>query len=227
VMISQGYENLFRMHKLIVFFSVLKKYSAAASEIAEAGCGEAFFSLALACSGVKVNALDISAQLIDRLNKLKNEIREIDDYITFEVGDVFLIEGNYDLLFNHGVMEHWEKEDRKKVFQVFYKVIRPGGYLIVAVPNLESKFLNLSLNKKINVPKMYDISRASLINELQDLEFDIVETGSSFVGPGFHQWCNKILIWPILIVKTIYPFLPNRLQSLLAAHVYVVAKKRL
>lgn len=108
----------------------------------EAGCGSGKLSLALALLGFKVTALDYAKNALDAaaFNKKELEARlKTKLNITFVTGnleDLSLPVDYFDLVLNEGVIEHWlEKKTRVNVLKQMTKVTKPGGTVVVIVPN--------------------------------------------------------------------------------------------
>ena len=108
----------------------------------EAGCGSGSLSLALASTGRKVVACDISIPLLKNLCSNRDAVS-----LTYEKAkEIFPARGDlerlpfadnsFDAVFNEGVIEHWtERASRLEVLKELIRVVKPGGHLVVFVPN--------------------------------------------------------------------------------------------
>ncbi|MHB2025443.1 MAG: class I SAM-dependent methyltransferase [Elusimicrobiota bacterium] len=109
--------------------------------ILEAGCGTGRFCYLFARDfpASKVLGLDASAHSIKLANSFKNLLSS--NNLEFKMGDIFKIDfpDNYfDVVFNEGVIEHFalsQDLNYKAAFREMVRVAKPGGKILVAVPN--------------------------------------------------------------------------------------------
>lgn len=123
-------------------YSVLKKYVFLEDKrILEAGCGTGRFCCLLARDfpASKVVGIDISENALEIAKSMKLLLGL--DNVEFKKGDLFSIDSpdNYfDLVFNEGVIEHFSLKGNpsyKDALSEMIRVTKPGGKIIVAVPN--------------------------------------------------------------------------------------------
>ena len=63
---------------------------------------------------------------------------------------------SFDLVYHSHVLEHFSKEDGRKLIEECFRVLKPGGVIRIAIPNLEEiaknylKFLELSYQNQTN-----------------------------------------------------------------------------
>lgn len=123
-------------------YSVFKKYiSIEDKRILEAGCGTGRFCCLLAKDfpSSTILGIDISENAL----KIAESMRLLFgfDNISFKKGDLFSIDfpDNYfDVVFNEGVIEHFSLDGNptyKDALKEMVRVTKPGGKIIVAVPN--------------------------------------------------------------------------------------------
>jgi 2-polyprenyl-3-methyl-5-hydroxy-6-metoxy-1,4-benzoquinol methylase len=211
------------------FYKILCRYSNRKDKILEAGCGMAYISFALVKEGFQTTALDISENIIKYLINLKSECGFQGDYPLFISGDIFELDKlnkSYDVVFNHGVYEHFlNKDDRKSALSNIYNSLNKNGRYIVAIPNLINPLFNSAISHD-QVPKMAVFDSQSLQSELREAGFNILESGYLFVGPGFEQWLKTAwLAYPIYVVDKMWGIMPFFLRKMIAAHIYCVAQK--
>lgn len=108
----------------------------------ETGCGSGSLSLAVASTGRRVVTLDIAQAVLDNL--AANHARLAADFasmgpITTVRGDIERMpfaDASFDVVFSEGVIEHWvERPARLAVMREMIRVLRPGGRLVLFVPN--------------------------------------------------------------------------------------------
>lgn len=111
------------------------------SRILEAGCASGKFSASFAMMGCAVTALDFSPAMLENTAQLcamvEREIGPLD--VTFVQGDLErldLLENQFDLVINEGVVEHWlDERERRNVLAQMARVAKPGGTVAIIIPN--------------------------------------------------------------------------------------------
>ena len=212
------------------FHRVLLSHSSAGDKVLEAGCGEAYYSFALAAGGRIVTALDISPVLIARLQKIdKSTSVKTSNRLKFIIGDIFdlsSLKQQFNLVFNHGVYEHWLTwNERSKILENIAMSLKCHGRYALAVPNLKNPMFYLSLSRD-HVPAMQAFTMGRIRAELLHHGMETIDKGYLFVGPGYEQWVkHKWLVYPVELMRTIYRKLPSMFQRLFSAHIYCVGKR--
>lgn len=213
------------------FFRALRRRIRPGDAVLEVGCGWAMSSFALAGEGgVSVTALDIAEKLIADLRHLQKELGgSYATHLTLVAGDAFrlheIMERTFDVVFSDGTYEHFLRdEDRQKFLEQARAVLRNGGIFSVAVPNLHNPFFRSVVNP--TMPAMFPFTLRRLATELHQGGFRLLETGYSFVNPGFEQWVRSHwMVAGILAMNALFRYLPRPVKGLLAAHLYCVAQK--
>ncbi|MBU7008190.1 class I SAM-dependent methyltransferase [Phosphitispora fastidiosa] len=102
-----------------------------------------------------LNALNLAEKLFGFLGK------EVNTYHLdmFKLGN---ITGEFDLLFNSGVLEHFNFDERVKILTEMKKKLNPGGRIVIAIPNHYSLpyrlgYLYLNLVNRWPYPEEYKI----------------------------------------------------------------------
>ncbi len=101
-------------------------------EILEAGCGN-MWALDLKNTDYTLTGIDIDSQGLD---KRINEQKDLDIGILGDLRDVDIDENMYDVIYNSYVLEHIQGAEQ--VLENFIKWLKPGGILILRIPNRES-----------------------------------------------------------------------------------------
>lgn len=81
---------------------------------------------------------------------------------TIEEADFFAVEGQYDVVFSGGVVEHFR--DPLVPLRAFARLVRPGGFLVTDVPNLTA--LN-GLYRRAFKPETFETHRPIRFRELR------------------------------------------------------------
>lgn len=97
----------------------------------EIGCGTGMFTAMFAESSAKIVAVDISQDLLEKARKRgleKDQVRFIN--MRFEDANLY---GPFDAVIGSSVLHHL---DVPRALAKIYEVLRPGGYLAFAEPNM-------------------------------------------------------------------------------------------
>lgn len=110
--------------------------------VLEAGCGSASSSFLL-CKNLNINKLtllDISqkALVFAKLKYEKENLPTPIEYIPGNIFDLCSCKDSFDLTWNVGLIEHYEKEDIKKIISQMELTLKPGGFLAIGIPNKRS-----------------------------------------------------------------------------------------
>ena len=103
-------------------------------EILEAGCGNAWL-LDLGDLSYRLTGLDLDA---DALRIRQTERKDLHEAIIGDLHTVDLKGRQYDVIFNSFVLEH--VTEAEKILDNFYEWLRPGGILILKLPDRESVY---------------------------------------------------------------------------------------
>jgi ubiquinone/menaquinone biosynthesis C-methylase UbiE len=156
---------------------ILDSYCRDGSRILEAGSSTGITSFILDDRFDKT-LVDLNAAAI----KLSRGLFEyFQKKATFVVGDMFrlsLPDEYFDVVFNSGVLEHFEYQDRVRALTEYGRVLRPEGILLVAFPNHFSKPYKLTydyLNSKGRWPYPREIALYDMRKELEEAGLRLME----------------------------------------------------
>ena len=105
-------------------------------KVIEVGCGSGYTSIDLAKRGAEVALLDISAaslrKAVEQFQKLG-----VSEPQTFQCDAMQsdIPSDSFDIAWNGGVIEHFYDEGKKKLLLEMYRIVKPGGRVIILVPN--------------------------------------------------------------------------------------------
>lgn len=115
-------------------------------KILEAGCGTAYYSLALASLGFEVEAFDYNPGALRFASELETKTRQTypDLKIKIGTGNLLNIESEsnqYDLVFNQAVMEYFcDAEERKQALSEMIRATKPGGWIALITQHTAHPF---------------------------------------------------------------------------------------
>lgn len=105
------------------------------ARILDLGCGAGITVAALAERGFNVLGIDVSDHMLDRARK-NCALRGLSDHVSFRVGDaeaLDLPDEAFDVVIAMGLIEYLRRD--RWALQEMGRVLKPGGHLIVTVPN--------------------------------------------------------------------------------------------
>lgn len=143
--------------------------------IIEAGSETGVTSLLLAEDIFTKTLLDYSPTVMVLNGKVKDHLKKKYDLC---LGDMFSMNFNnehFDIVFNAGVLEHYNFEQRVAALREFSRVLVPNGRIIIAIPNHYSMpyrfaYIVRNLLNKWYYPKefkIYDLSKEAKIAHLE------------------------------------------------------------
>lgn len=154
----------------IIIEKIIEKYNI--KEALDAGCGTGLYSILLAKAGVKVTAVDISREMIRKLNMNAQKSNLKIETLVCDLSNINkYLEQKFDAIFCLGnTIPHILKLTQlHKVYKSFFRVLKPEGVLIVQQLNYDKllkykeQIQNIKLvNDKIYV-RFYDYGQ-SMIN---------------------------------------------------------------
>ena len=175
------------------------------ARILDAGAGYGIYSLTLAERGYKVDVLELEAERVAALNKMKDERPVLGDRITTTVGSLTaapMNDSSYDVIVCSDVIEHIP-DDAAAVSEMA-RMLVPGGLLVLTVP------YDSPHNKKIyrgfghERPGYTEEAMRHLIAPY-GLEIEKIDRYEFFFGSALfqvHNWFRS----PALTAFFFYPF---------------------
>ena len=124
-----------------VWTSLLDQYAKPGQRVLDAGCGTGVFSLYLANRGCQVTAIDGSAEMIRICRQQPAPMIPVDFSEGLLPLDSTTVTGPFSLILSSSVLEY--VPDLVGTLQSLTDQLRPGGYLIVSLPNQQSIYRRL------------------------------------------------------------------------------------
>jgi len=120
---------------------VMALFDKVGGQFLDAGCGTGDFLPDLIARRGKVTALDFADDMIEQ-SRTRMARKHLDDQVTFEVGDVTNLDhddNSFDAIIGVGLVEYLT--DYRAALREFYRVLKPGGIVIITVPSIVSPFM--------------------------------------------------------------------------------------
>jgi len=161
------------------------KYLKKGLKILEGGCGVGQYVIYFHREAYDIVGIDFAENTINR-------IREFDSRIPVKVANVLDLpfeDDTFDIYYSGGVVEHFE-EGPERALQEAYRVLKPGGLLLITVPfvnyyrSLEDAVLKLKAF--LRNEKVY--SKKRRFGHHVDDEYLIVNNTRNGNSPGFHLY---------------------------------------
>jgi len=119
--------------------SLAEKYIKEGMKILDVGCGNGRLFELVKNKNVKYFGIDNSEKLIEEAKRLHNK----SGTVNFSVGDILSLpqsDNEFDAIFCIAVLHHIpSKELREKAISQMYRILKPGGILIMSLWNLYQK----------------------------------------------------------------------------------------
>ena len=110
----------------------------AGMKVLDAGCGTGNFSIKLAQSGAAVTGIDISLEMLKRAKEKTEETGLVIDYRKMDLTRLEFSEAYFDCIISMAVFEFIQMPE--KVMGELFRVLKPGGYLLIGTINRESSW---------------------------------------------------------------------------------------
>jgi 2-polyprenyl-3-methyl-5-hydroxy-6-metoxy-1,4-benzoquinol methylase len=119
--------------KTFLTFLPLKK----SAKIIDVACGAGHFLYFLKREGyTNVHGIDLSRDQLDIARKM--EITEVEEAELFEYLSKF--SGEYEMIIGNYIIEHLRKDETLKFLDALYRVLQPGGKVLISTDNSSSLF---------------------------------------------------------------------------------------
>lgn len=127
----------------------------AGCDVLDAGCGIATDGLRFARAGARYTGLDGQVAALDLARRRFDLAGAIGRFVQGSVTDLPFGDASFDLVYSHGVIHH--VADTERAVREFYRVLRPGGSVLVMV------YHRRSLNYYINIMILRRVLAALLL----------------------------------------------------------------
>lgn len=159
---------------------IIDYYSDTHKNIIEVGCFTGVTSFILDNKFNKT-LLDLDKNAIELAKRLSEAIGQNAHFVIADMFSIPIEDKTFDIVFNAGVIEHFNRRDRIKLVREYSRILKDNGILIIAFPNHYSMPYRLAyiihnylLFKRFwpwpKEYKLYDLKKEALVNNLLLLE---------------------------------------------------------
>ncbi|MBS3965512.1 MAG: class I SAM-dependent methyltransferase [Methylomonas sp.] len=172
-------------------------------KVIEAGCETGITSMLLD-NCLEKHFLDLND---DILVKVKDACKQLNIDGFFNVENMFFMsypDNSFDVVFNSGVIEHFNKEDRIIILKEYKRILKPDGAIIVAIPNhysfpyrsaylVKKKLLNGYQWPWPDEYKIYDMKKEIEGSNLKLISRSTLAKNTIFAHWGFIRPIKKLM----------------------------------
>jgi 2-polyprenyl-3-methyl-5-hydroxy-6-metoxy-1,4-benzoquinol methylase len=150
-------------------------------KILEVGSGTGQVSAYLASKGASIHLVDISKKSLDFSKKYFKSLKLPVSLYNQDAFDMKFTSKSFDFVWNGGVIEHFNDEEKIIMIGKMWKLVKPGGKLLITTPNsLDIPFMfakkilelrkkwtfgfenNISIKKMVNLAKIAGVSNIDI-----------------------------------------------------------------
>ncbi len=153
-------------------------------KILDAGCGTGNFSIKLARLGCTVTGIDISPDML-AIARSKNSPELSVDYLEMDLNELVFPDESFDGVLSMAAFEFIEDPDQ--VYQELYRVLKPGGKLLIGTINKDSRWGQFYIqHAKEDSNSIFKQAFFHNLDELQNLNLQdlAAHKGCLFIPPG-------------------------------------------
>ncbi len=196
--------------------------------ILSAGAGEDLISLNLQRyfkNKLQVTILDISGDVLIWNKKLFRRYNLDAQFIRADIFQTSFGEDSFDLVFNTGVVEHFEKDGQIKMVKELLRVLKPGGLFITANPSDGGKLYKLGM-EAAKKKEIWSLGREVPVKSLCFLQDEISQIDSikEFHKDFLTQLGFLSYVHPLFRLVTLPAKLLGRLPPVLPVYDFMFSK---
>jgi len=114
--------------------NIIDAYKDDKKSVIEVGCGCGLTSFLLSENFDKT-LLDINSEAIGIAKSYFNEQDKSASFLTADMFDMDIKDKSYDIVFNSGVIEHFNEAERIEALNAYKRILKDDGIIIIAIPN--------------------------------------------------------------------------------------------
>jgi SAM-dependent methyltransferase len=136
---SQPVADKVRSHWTAGVWRAFAPFIPAGSRVLEIGCATGrIVSTAVAAKGCAGTGIDISPEAIAYARRVADYLEASTEFVVGDGMDLPFADGSFDVVLSEGVIEHFTHEGTERMVREHVRVCRPGGRVLISVPNLFS-----------------------------------------------------------------------------------------
>lgn len=153
-------------------------------KVLDAGCGTGNFSIKLARFGCRVTGIDVSDDMIEiAISKAKEEQLDI-SFIKMDIYKLDFPDEFFEGVFSMAAFEFIHQP--QKAYDEMYRVLKPGGQMLIGTINPQSNWGELYLSKEYQENSVFKHASFMTMEELKDLDRkNLKQTGECLFIPPF------------------------------------------
>ncbi len=199
------YDMGYQISKILCDYRLLSMIDLVDKKVLNIGCCEPIDEVYWVDLVREWHALDINEEIIKAARDMASEALPLHSYsklifIVSDATDIDLKEGQYDVVVSFSTIDHIPgKENRAKVISEMCRVLKPGGYLVITVPNRWDLYYSYKSNKlqregKATFGYEYQFSPLELKRLLTSNGLKVIECASTSYNPNsyFDRMLRKL-----------------------------------
>jgi len=124
--------------------------------ILDVGCGDGTYAFALSKLGSNVSGQDLSAERItqatQRVYGLGNNL--MGRFVCGDASNLMFDSETFDAVFSADFFEHISLSKKREVLAEIYRVLKPGGVLVIKTPNLDYLRISINVRRILNLIRL-------------------------------------------------------------------------
>lgn len=132
--IVAGYENpsLFQTELAAFINSICRNSNY--SRVIEVGCESGTTNMLLENS-LEKHFLDLNDEILEKVELACERIGVQGKFLHMDMFSMDCANESYDLVFNSGVVEHFDQVERAQLLKEYARILKPNGTMVLAIPN--------------------------------------------------------------------------------------------
>jgi SAM-dependent methyltransferase len=147
-----------------VLYGMIQRYCSPSARILDVGCGPGWSDMYLASMGFKVVGVDNEPALVKLANQQSERLGSTAKFQVADAFDLSALQGQFDLAFSCGVLEHF---DREVTIQLLKEQAKCSKYVLIQIPTKYTAYSGV-----ITDERFYSI--AELASIVRDAGMEVV-----------------------------------------------------
>lgn len=176
------------------------------TKVIEIGCERGITNMLLNNNLTKY-FLDINQDILEKVEKACIQLQIMGTFINEDMFSMSCSDEFYDVVFNSGVLEHYDKKERIEILREYSRVLKPNGTIILGIPNHYSfPYRSAYIFKKkilrgFQWPFPEEFKIYDLADELRETDLQLIKRITLAKKVIFAQWGFIRPIKKLLIIS--------------------------